>query len=514
MSTIYEIAQRFDSYENQSLVDFFGVHIPCQILLVDTVGVERRRTPAMTEFILKSINAGLTNIKDVAGLLGLQLEFCTSLFHELQLGEYIGIDGFGTYSVWKRGKELLANGSEDSPIDRRLNIVWDPLCRKFLGRVPMYTKRRADSDGVIIPLAGAFAPPDLNEVGAPALRESQLSVAGGRGERASSFEVLRVTKIEKSIARYREALALVYKTDKGDVSLMMVTNGNIDAELTTACAQASIAKLIGVDGVFSSRHGGAGVRKRFSEIAKSQKNNVSLESLVRRRSLLRFKASALRVRLLETEQPELLARKEAAELDLTAVDGQLKNFPILPVRCHEVTNYVMSALQSARKSVLITTTMPTEVKLDFAMAGAFAECLSRGVQIDLYIADRPNTDGGAVLSRLDKLSRSGSFNVFFLASEARSVFEISFDEEDLCFFNEPPLGARRGPILPREFNGYSVRDHDLVSKYKTEYLTFGPGDLISRLRIPVKQASKTKPSQNKKNLRELRKTDAKGLKRS
>jgi hypothetical protein len=499
-----EIAQRLDSFDNESLVDFFPVHIPCQVLVVDTVGVERRATPAMTHFILRAVSVGLDSINAVAGMLGIDEEHCQVLMRDLELGEYIGAGPDGAYKIWRRGNEILNAEGENSPIDRRSQIVWDPICKKFLGRVPMYTRHRAGKDGVFVPLPGAFAIPELTLIGPAALKEIQLSATGGRGGRTTTYEVLRVTTIQKSIARYREAVALVYKGEKGEYILRMATSGNFDEELTAACAQAGVAKLVGVDKMFASRHGCLAVRKRYADIAKEKVSNTTVETLVKRRSVLRFKVDLLNARILENEREDLLTKRIEATLEIEGIDAQLKMITVIPVRCHEIRGYLLDAFRSAKRNILITTTMPVLEQFDFEVSEAVKACISRGVIIEMCIADRPTSDDG-MLAKLDKLSQSNLLKVNFLA-EPRTVFEIVKDSLTVAFSNGSPLGARQGPIPSREFVGFFISTVSLTERYIQRNLNFGKDDFVSRIRPTIRDTGakpydRASPSSAQRKLR-------------
>ena len=501
MNSNNQIAQRLESYDSQSLVDFFTIHLPCQILIVDTVGIKRRNMSATTEFILKSISVGLTSSEDISGLLGLRLDHCNNLLAELTEGEYIGKDTFGGYGIWRRGKELLLMEGESAPNDRRISMVWDPLCKRFLGRVTMYTRKKAGRDGIFVPLAGAFGTPDLLEIGATALKEAQTNVSGGHGGRPSDYNVLRVTTIQKSLGRYREAVALVYKTERGDFSLRIATDGNIDKELTSACAQASVAKLVGVDKSFASKQGALAVRKRYKDLSISAHGSSSLESVVQRRSVLRFKITALDLSLSESDSDDLRNKRNSAHEELCLLNAKLELVPVVPVRCYEIRDYTLSTLKNAQHHVVITTTTPTEDKFDNEMFVALQKCLDRKVDIRIYIADRPSEDSNT-LARLDKLSQSSFLNVYFLSNEKRPVFEIECDSSTLCFSNEPSLGHRFAPIMPREFVGYFLSDIALVKSYCENHLNFDAKDVASRIRVSGKNAiprgSRSKPGPRSK----------------
>lgn len=484
MSDQAEIARRLESLVGDTLVDYFTVYLPVQLLMVDIIGLERRTAPAPTEFCLRTIEAGLGDGSDILGFLGLDADYGERLLAGMCDGDYIGKDGFGKYQLMRRGKELLKQGGEASPADRRMQTLWDPIQRMILDRTLVYTKQRTDPDGIIAPIPNAFAQPSPDDLEVGEINKLRGGNAGGVESGSATFDVLRVTGVHKSFGRFRPCLALVFTNADGDLTLRLAVNGSIDNELTATCAKIGLPKLIGVDRKISLRPGVQAVRKRREDLQCGDAGSKNVAQLVKRRSMLRFKLQTFEKRLSEEYVESLDAKKAECQKELDDVSSQLEHLPVIPVRCHEVDYYLGEALKGANSAITITTTNPSAVKVDGEILGYLRSCLMKGVRVTLCISDRFG-DNDATLATLDKLSRNGTLTVHFLQNDQRSVFEIEWDGKHLLFSNEPPLGNRRRPISPREFAGYFVSDEQAVSRYRDSFLTFRPDDFLVRLRPAV-----------------------------
>ncbi|MDN7914442.1 hypothetical protein [Burkholderia cepacia] len=486
-----EIARRLESVVGDALVDYFTVYLPVQLLMVDIIGLERRSVPAPMEFCLRAVEAGLGEGDDILGFLGLDADYGERLLAGMRDGDYLGKDGFGKYQLMRRGKELLKQGGEASPADRRMQVLWDPIQRVILDRTLVYTKQRTDPDGIIAPIPSAFTQPSPDELEVGEINKLRSGNAGGFESGASTFDVLRVTGVHKSFGRYRPCLALVFSNADGDLTLRLAINGSIDNELTATCAKIGLPKLIGVDRKIGLRPGVQAVRKRREDLQCGDSGSKNVAQLVKRRSMLRFKLQTFEKRLSEEYVESLDAKMVECQKELNDVSSQLEHLPVIPVRCHEVDYYLAEALKGANSTITISTTNPSTIKVDGEILGHLRSCLMKGVRVTICISDRFG-DNDATLATLDKLARNGKLAVQFLQNDQRSVFEIEWDGKYLLFSNEPPLGNRRRPISPREFAGYFVSDEQAVSHYRSNFLAFRPDDFLVRLRPVVGNNTKQK----------------------
>jgi len=491
-----ELAQLYDNYEGQTLVDFFPLYLPCHIVFLDAVTIEHRTLPAISEFALRAIFTKITNVEEIAGLLGLSRSYACTVLTGLESDEFIGQDAFGRYKLQRRAFELLAAGEDLVPVDRRLTIAWDPIAKRVLPRTPMYTPGRIAEGAVVAPVAGGYSQVTLSDIDLKSLKESRAADRESAGYEEAKFDVIRLTQIHKILMRLRETLGLVYRSAQGEVLLRIVVDGRVDDELSAICAQKSLPKNIGVDKASMQRTGVAAVKKRYGSLNGGEAGNgVSLEQLTKARALLRFKIDGLNRRLAEGPNPSVLEKQENALLELEVLASKLEKLPVVPLRCYEVRRFLLDALASAKTTLTISTSMPAESQVDAVLLQAIKAALNRGVRVHLLIAGRMETKNGA-MARLNRLSERDGLEVDFLATVARPVFEVVWDSSCLLFANESPLGLRPTPPMPRDFAGYLVSDSRMVGEYVRSHLTFGKEDFVKRV-SPLRIQERAKPKSSK-----------------
>jgi hypothetical protein len=497
MTIFNELARRFDKFEGQTLIDYFQIHLPVQLLTIDVVGMDRRPIPALTEFCLKAINADLSESAGITGFLGVEYEYGSRLLKGLVEAEFIGINPFGQYVLLRKAKEILQLGRDERPTDRRIQVLWDPIQQRLLNRTLIYTKNRADPAGIIPPIPNAFTKPEPKELDLLAMNKIRGEANGSGEHDRPSFEILRVTSIQKSYGRYRNSVGLVYKESDGQLVFRLAVDGAIDNELTDAVARAGLIDIIGVKGNIATKPGVQAVKKRQRELICGNQEKINVAKLVQRRSVLLLNLGAIDARLAEESEPidSLVKKRNSYDEELAQVTKDINSLPVVPARCHEVEYYLLEALGRAKNSLLITTTNPSNSKVDGEILQHLRACLERGVNIKILISDRLG-DSNTTLAAFDRINASKRLSVEFLQNTERSVFEIKWDLSHLFVSNEPPLGDRRFPILPREFCGFYVTDTGAVKRYSDDHLAFQDSDFLKRL----------KPATDiKKNRRSVRK---------
>ncbi|CAJ0822310.1 hypothetical protein LMG19087_04753 [Ralstonia wenshanensis] len=480
-----EVARRLETVAGDVLIDYFPLHLPVQLLMVDVIGLEQRPVPASTEFCLRAVEAGLSEPGEICGFLGLETAYGEKLLAALSDNDYLEKDIFDRYHLIKRGSELLRQGMEASPLDRRIYVLWDPIQRVVLDRTWVYTKQRIESDGMIAPISNAFLQPAAGDLEVADINRLRMAATAGSDSELATFEVLRVTAVHRSFGRYRSSLALIFKNQDGELTFRLAINGSIDNELTEACASIGVPKLIGVDKSIVSRSGVQATRKRHRDLLCGSESGKNVAQQLQRRSVLLFNIRSLEVRLAEEVNAALVGKRDAHIAELNKINGELEAFPVVPVRCYEVEYYLVQALKNAEYSITLTTTIPSSEKIDGEILGLLRACLARGVTVRLFVSDRLGVND-ATIATIDRLSRDGELNFNFLSNDQRSVFEIEWDGKHLVFSNEPSLGHRRRPITPREFSGFYVTDSAAISRYKSEFLVFSEKDFLVNYRSYIK----------------------------
>ena len=177
-------------------------------------------------------------------------------------------------------------------------------------------------------------------------------------------------------------------------------------------------------------------------------------------------------------------------LELQEIERVLSEVPFRRIAAGELPFCLVEAFQAARSAIHITTTLPNEARFSVDVERALAEAISRGVSICIDIADRlddqtsqrRNRQSSAV-ARLNALvnQSNGKLDIRFLRTTERSVFEICWDEVELVFSNDSPLGSRPNPKQPREFQGFRVSDAVVTGRYVREHMSIGEGEILKRL---------------------------------
>lgn len=480
-----EVARRLESVTGDIMIDYFPLHLPVQLLMVDVIGLEQRPVPASTEFCLRAVETGLSEPGEICGFLGLEAAYGEKLLEALSDNDYLEKDVFGRFHLIKRGKELLKQGVEASPLDRRIYVLWDPIQRVVLDRTLVYTKQRIGGGGMIAPISNAFLQPAGSDLEVADINRLRMAAIAGNDSDLTKFEVLRVTGVYRTFGRYRLSLALIFKNQDGELSFRLAMNGSIDNELTEACAGIGLPKLIGVDRSIASRPGVQATRKRHRDLLCGDGSGKNVAQQLQRRSVVLFNIQSLEVRLAEEVNAALSARRDSYIAELQEINRELEGLPVVPVRCYEVEYYLVQALDNAKSSITLTTTIPSSDKIDGEILGRLRACLARGVKVNLFVSDRLGVND-ATIATIDRLSRDGELHFNFLSNDQRSVFEIEWDDRHLVFSNEPSLGHRRRPITPREFSGFYVTDSAAISRYKSEFLSFSEKDFLVNYRSLAK----------------------------
>src|SRR5262245_34287247 len=109
------IAEQHQTLEGYTLADYRAVAIPYYVVYVDAVILERQPLAAVTEFLLRAIRAGLTNIEDIRQFLGVETSFFERLIQELCDGAYVRKTSDKGLEILARGDYVLGNCYEAVP---------------------------------------------------------------------------------------------------------------------------------------------------------------------------------------------------------------------------------------------------------------------------------------------------------------------------------------------------------------------------------------------------------------
>lgn len=507
MNEIDILAQQFHSYGDRSLADYFVAMLPCQILHMDTLIVEKRPLPTPTEFVLKAIKAGLNSQENIAKFLGLTQEYTDKLLTGLKLDDYIGFDEFGKLKLFRRALEALASDGERRSLDKTVSILWDPiLATPIQQRIDLYTQNTAKQAGKIWELQRVFHAPDINSLNNGDIQNYLNSKQTPTNDR-EIYEILRIIAIKKTLIRFRQVTVLVYEKESSHPIFKIAYNGKIDDKLSDAIAQKDGAKLIGLDTSFSRKAGALAVNERYKKLpvlhTTEEQKKLDIATLARQRSILMFAIDALNNRISEEPSETLKTKLLTKEAEYADIEGVLKEVEIVPILPFDVPLALSSALESDGNVLSITTTTPNENHFTVSIQRQMKKALAGGMKINIYIAGRLehdhniNNNKGHALAALNQIANEYSnLQVFFLKNQNRQVFEIYLEKSTLVFCNASPLGNRPEPFSPRAFRGFRISGKSQIDAYVKSHLSFSQDDLIKQIRN--QKPNKKQASTNRK----------------
>ncbi|MES2530745.1 MAG: hypothetical protein V4636_06900 [Pseudomonadota bacterium] len=251
---------------------------------------------------------------------------------------------------------------------------------------------------------------------------------------------------------------------------------------------------LGLDSLFNRRAGALAVDQRIKPLS-ILAGNTSLTDLLTLKSMLQLGIAGLE----RQDTTAAAAKLDVKKAELATVQHQLEQIPLRALLPFEVPQLVDYALQKAKRDVLITTTLPTDVRLTPMRLLLLDQALKRGVKVRILISDRPLENEwlegpGLLLRKLNDMATiHANLDVSFLKEIDRVVFEVRTDDATLGVSNEPPLGLRSREPLARAFSGYQLSGAKAVQAYAQNHLTALALSVVGKIKMPV-LAQKGKPS--------------------
>lgn len=481
------VAEQHQSMDGMPLIDYLPIGLPVHLLWIDSLVGEKRNLMPVEEFILKAIQAGVRSNTDVVGTLGLGAEYGAKVLQSLSDEEYVAATPHLT--LRPKGVAVLSEAGERLIYEKTLKLAWSPLTQNVVkNRSALVAGNDILRERMLrLALPNTRLPP-LTDLPLEQLPGKQV----GDGE-----QIIRYLSVVRRRLFYIPAVLLLYSRGKNtDPLARVIIDGAVDQPVSGALAKLEMLPRLGLDSFFYRRAGATAVDARIKPLGVLP-GNASLADMLRRKSTLRLGIDGL-----ERQDSVAAAKKlDAKKAELALVLQQLEQFPIRALLPFEVPQLVDSALQQARREVLITTTLPIAARLTALRLRLLEQALQRGVSVRILIADRPADDEwqNGVGSLLRKLSEMAThhrrLDVAFLRDTDRVVFEVRTDDATLGVSNEPPLGLRSREPIARAFSGHQLSGAKSVLAYANAHLNAQALSVVEKIRFPASALSpRKKPS--------------------
>lgn len=246
LSPLETLRRRFaDRRPGLELLDIVEAAVPVTLARVEVLAQERKPIQLLDEFVLRLVRSGVTDIRDLAGLLGLTEDQVTSA-----VADQISADNVtnrnGRLSLTALGVAAATELAAVTPVLTPLPVTFDRLTWSIedYPRGSLMKKRDAEEAGMYILPAKKRARIALDDVTAGRLNE----ILPSRKSVMAQIEVLRVRKINSQNQHlYCPAQLLVYGSSADStVELALAIDGDLKEAHGLELAAQDAATTLGI----------------------------------------------------------------------------------------------------------------------------------------------------------------------------------------------------------------------------------------------------------------------------
>lgn len=402
--TAEEVARRFaGARSGYRLISYREVALPLFKIDLELLVLERKALPPIQEYVLRSVESGLVQLTDVAGLLGVDESVVRSAAADLLAADCLILTAAGEHdrthrlALTRKGQRTAAEAASVQPVEATLPVWVDGLTRQVLsvtgkGRQWFPASRSGERGLVEIP-AYPRRRPTLESV---PFESVQAVIRAESAGRHASREVVGITGMGKARRFAREAVALAYSAPHEDEPLItLMIDGEHSEAHDKALAQAlahSTRRVVPED--WHSARALAQVVVGEDVLAQTANTDLTA-SMEQERDALRSEDRVLRTAAQQAPPDELKAlRERLAESDRrqTELQRALDNISVRQVPVYEHPGYLRRALEEAHRRVLIVSPWIRFEVVNDELIGRMRKTLDRGVE--LWIAYGIKPEGG------------------------------------------------------------------------------------------------------------------------
>lgn len=248
---------RYDNRSGFDLVSCQEVGLPVYKITVDILTQIRKPIPPIEEFVLRSIDSGLSSEEEITAFLGLELSTTREAMVNLRLSEDIDLiaPDSSQIQIWrltKKGERTLREAKIIVPEERTFDINFDGLLRipRWYGQMEnkLLKPRVMRNEGIVEIEPSPKHPPELSDLSIKdidkIIREI-LENSQGRKKNQNELDILALKAIERRQRFSQPSTALVYKAkDSDEVQVAFIVDGILSSDHETAFARSNGAKKI------------------------------------------------------------------------------------------------------------------------------------------------------------------------------------------------------------------------------------------------------------------------------
>jgi PLD-like domain len=252
-----EDLRRYDNRPGFDLVSCQEVGLPVYKITVDVLTQIRKPIPPIEEFVLKSIDAGLSSEEEVAGFLGLELSTTREAMVNLRLSEDIDLiapdaSQLQMWKLTKKGERTLREAKIIVPEERTFDINFDGLLRtpRWYGQFEKSLLKPKDlrNEGILEIEPSPKHPPELSDLKIKDIDETIKKIEKSierNSKNSQEQDLLALKAIERRQRFFQPSTALVYKAkDSDEIQIAFIVDDMLSNEHEAAFARSNGAKKI------------------------------------------------------------------------------------------------------------------------------------------------------------------------------------------------------------------------------------------------------------------------------
>ncbi|WP_086769818.1 phospholipase D-like domain-containing protein [Streptomyces bobili] len=479
---VEETVRRLSKRPGYRLVTYREVGLPHWDVPIRCRLLKKKSLSVLDEFILRSIEAGLSVSDDIAGFLVLPVEVVDAAMGRLVVsGHIIAVAGRSNaqpvhYVLSDRGKRAAKELTDITPEERTLRMAYDGLTRKYVFIEKSMRWRPRDLRDLDILEIPAFPadPPTVS----PEDTSGVASVLRRITETAQHDLLTVMTLDGKREKFFVRALALIFESvDRSEeIYVQFAIDGRVSEEHDLAFAKAEGLRKLGIVG--SLRDVDPVVDALLGEeLIKQRADDAEVEAIRRTTENFRVQLSSLEEQaesasVEKREQLVDLATGVAKRLDDAEVT--LKRIPVRVLEVHEHAPLLVDALNTAQEQLLIISPWIRAAVVN----DRFIKSVRRLLESDVAVVIGYGIDDGksvnerdrAVEKKLQSLAAEfENFRFIRLGDTHAKVLIVDHSYAVVTSFNW--LSFRGDPNRPfRDERGTLITIEEEVKRLRSDYM--------------------------------------------
>lgn len=488
---IEELAQKHaNDFPGYRLVDFYDAAFPVYAIQLQVLMQVKRPLPVLEEFILKSVDAGMTTVKNIAGVLGLDHATVEAGLDQLQRRNYVYFKvskDAGTaipVLITEKGRAALKELFLTEPEPGNYSVCMDALTGVLLKWEPL-TQPKDIKDWGLHEIPSFVPSPKLEQIDFISLKRLVAESQREASQQIEKRELVDILGIEKAWTAYKRMRVLQYlrETD-GDLMVQVFDRSDRSIEHEAALINMENKQVRPLRAVFANQVPPAkpeelgildskavdAARKLAVESPKIKKEIDAKHQVLELAKNLQGSELAQDRREAAFQIEQLNEQIAKLEAKLGEMESQAGTTEVLQMYEHRPK--LVEALTSAKSHVIIVSPWLNTDAVDYDLRQEMGKTLQRGVSISIAYgfgeitpAEKRTIQKLKELAKNKKgklrLHRVGDLHSKVLICDQEFMVLTSFNW--LSFAGDPMRGVRLE-------DGMLTRDKKAISEKTGEWL--------------------------------------------